>query len=265
LPIALILPKQHFKMRLFKTSGLDKECDKAAQILKSFTGKCCFPLRQLLLLLFIREAYKPLDKDKIPSQAITEAKGVAVFTGFRAGMYLAGAGGSGVVVARLPDGSWSPPSAFSVRSGGFGIVYGVDVYDCVCVLNSQAAVDAYTKTEVTLGSGVALTVGPMSVTPKTRGMAPVWVYTKSRGLYGGASVDGTVISQRSELNADFYGVEITSEQILKGEVAIQDGATKWPAGALQLTEILKLIEGKSADSTVLQKISREPTPGDMQE
>jgi lipid-binding SYLF domain-containing protein len=92
------------------------------------------------LLQIIREAYKTLDKGKIPKQAIADARGVAIFTGFRAGMYLAGAGGSGVVVARLPDGSWSPPSAFSVRSGSFGIVYGVDVYDCVCVLNTQAAV-----------------------------------------------------------------------------------------------------------------------------
>lgn len=190
---------------------------------------------------------------------------MAVFTGFRAGMYLAGAGGSGVVVARLSDGSWSPPSAFSVRSGGFGIVYGVDVYDCVCVLNTQAAIDAYTKTEVTLGGAATLAVGPMSVTTKMKGAEPVWVYTKSRGFYGGASVDGTVISQRPELNASFYGSKVTSEQILKGEVAPQDGATTWPAGAMQLTEILKMIEGKPADSNVLQGISKEPTPGDLQE
>ncbi|KAH8779036.1 hypothetical protein BGZ57DRAFT_952854 [Hyaloscypha finlandica] len=125
-------------MGFFKSSGLRKECDKAAQILKSF-----------------------IDKGKIAKQAIADARGVAIFTGFRAGMYPAGAGGSGVVVARLPDGSWSPPSAFSVRSGSFGIVYGVDVYDCVCVLNTQAAVEAYSKTEVSLGGAVALAAGPI--------------------------------------------------------------------------------------------------------
>jgi lipid-binding SYLF domain-containing protein len=206
-----------------------------------------------------------LEKEKIPKEAIVEAKGVAVFTGFRAGIYLAGAGGSGVVVARLPDGSWSPPSAFSVRSGGFGIVYGVDVYDCVCVLNTQAAVDAYTKTEVTLGGAITLAVGPMSATAKTGNVEPVWVYTKSRGFYGGALVDGTAITQRPEINANFYGSKITSEQILKGEVAPQDGASQWPAGAMQLTEILKLSEGKPANPAVLQEISKEPTPGDLQE
>lgn len=180
-------------------------------------------------------------------------------------MYLAGAGGSGVVVARLPDGSWSPPSAFSVRSGSFGIVYGVDVFDCVCVLNTQAAVDAYTKAEVNLGAALALAAGPVSATSKNRQAEPVWVYTKSKGFYGGLTVDGTVISQRPETNADFYGSKITSDQILSGAVMPQNEATKWPAGASRLTESLKMAEGKTADSTVLQGISNEPTPGDLQE
>lgn len=52
-------------------------------------------------------------------------------------MYLTGNGGSGLVSSRLPNGSWSPPSAFSVRTGSVGLAYGVDVYACVCVLNTQ--------------------------------------------------------------------------------------------------------------------------------
>jgi lipid-binding SYLF domain-containing protein len=180
-------------------------------------------------------------------------------------MYLAGAGGSGVVVARLPDGSWSPPSGFSVRSGSFGIVYGLDVYDCVCVLNTQEAVDAYTKSEVKLGGAAGLAAGPVSVTTEMTDVKPVWIYTKSRGFYGGLTVDGTVIIQRPEANASFYGSNVTSEKILRGEVSPQDGEAKWPAGAKQLNEVLKMAEGKTADSTVLQDVSSEPTPGDLQE
>jgi lipid-binding SYLF domain-containing protein len=245
-------------MGFFKASGLSKECDKAAQILKSFIGMYCSSPN-------LHGANVVTDKGKIPNEAIANAYGVAIFTGFRAGMYLAGAGGSGVVVARLSDGSWSPPSAFSVRSGSFGLVYGVDVYDCVCVLNTQDAVNAYTKSEVNLGGAIALAAGPMSIPTQMKDIKPVWVYTKSRGFYGGLTVDGTVISQKPETNADFYGVKVSSEQILKGEVAPQNGATKWPMGATKLTETLKLAEGKKADSTVLQEISNEPTPGDLQE
>jgi lipid-binding SYLF domain-containing protein len=63
-------------------------------------------------------------------------------------------------------------------------------------------------------------------------------------------VDGKVISQKPELNADFYSSEITSEQILRDEVVPQDGALMWPAGPTQLIELLKLIDVNPADGAV---------------
>ncbi|KIX96813.1 uncharacterized protein Z520_07533 [Fonsecaea multimorphosa CBS 102226] len=216
------------------TGSLKKECDKAAQILKSF-----------------------IDKGRIPAQVITTAKGIAIFSGFRAAMYLAGAGGSGVVVARLADGSWSAPSAFSVRSGGIGVVYGVDVYDCVCVLNTQDAVEAYMKSDMTMGAGASMAAGPIGGTAdlSTKDVKPIWTYTKSRGLYGGLTVDGTVIKEKSSINAESYGKGVAAAQILAG-------GAEWP-GQTQLREVLKMAEGKSADATVLGAISTDPTPGDL--
>ncbi|OAP61264.1 hypothetical protein AYL99_03465 [Fonsecaea erecta] len=218
------------------TGSLKKECDKAAQILKSF-----------------------IDKGRIPTQVIANAKGIAVFSGFRAAMYLAGASGSGVVVARLADGSWSAPSAFSVRSGGFGVVYGVDLYDCVCVLNTAEAVEAYTKSEMTLGAGASMAAGPIGGTAdlSTKDVKPIWTYTKSRGLYGGLTVDGTVIKARPGVNAEAYGSTATAAQILTGQVT-------WPVQT-HLREVLKMAEGKSADAKVLGAVSAEPTPGDLKE
>ena len=200
---------------------------------------------------------KTADKGKIPVEAIASAKGLAIFTAFRAGMYLAGTGGSGVVVARLPDGTWSPPSAFSVRSGGIGLVYGVDVFDCVCVLNTQAAVDAYAKSEMNLGGAVALAAGPVGGNANMKEVKPVWTYTRSRGLYGGLTVDGTLIKEKPDANADFYGHKITAAEILKGEVHPQEGPSKWPAGAQQLHEVLRMAEGKPTDVQVLRDINTE--------
>ena len=199
-----------------------------------------------------------LDKGKIPTHVIANAHGLAIFTGFRAAMYLAGAGGSGVVVARLPDGTWSPPSAFSVRSGGIGLAYGVDVYSCVCVLNTPAAVHAYTKPELELGGVLTLAAGPVGgTTTNMKETKPVWTYTRSKGLYGGLTVDGTVIKEKTDVNADFYGARVSSAQILQGGVEDRDGNGKWHAGAKQLTEVLKLAESKDADAAVLQRIGMD--------
>ncbi|KAH6949269.1 hypothetical protein DER45DRAFT_580973 [Fusarium avenaceum] len=222
-------------MGLFKTTDLREECEKSARILKSF-----------------------VDKGKIPSNVISNAKGLAIFTGFRAGMYFAGAGGSGVVIARLPDGTWSSPSAFSVRSGSVGLVYGIDVYDCICALNTQEAVDAYKKSEVNLGGAVALAAGPLGGTANVSEVKPVWTYTKSRGIYGGLTVDGTVIKEKRDVNAEFYGGEISSAQILDGQ-----GNAGWSLRIQELLEVVKAAEGKNADNSILQGVSTEPTPGDL--
>lgn len=175
-------------------------------------------------------------------------------------MYLAGNGGSGVVSARLPDGSWSPPSAFSVRTGGVGLAYGVDVYDCICVLNTQAAVDAYTKSEVQLGAAVSLAAGPIGGDWTMQDVKPVWTYTKSRGVYGGLTVDGTVIKERRDANSEFYKEKVTAEQILTGSV----NRGEWPVGGSRLLELLKAGQGAAADVKVLADITNEPTPGDLQ-
>ena len=154
-------------------------------------------------------------------------------------MYFAGTAGTGIIVARLSDGTWSPPSAFSVRSVGVGLVYGVDVFDCICVLNTQAAVDAYQQSGVNLGGRMDLAAGPVGGKVDMREAKPVWTYTRSRGLYGGLTLDGTVIKEQSKANAEFFGDTITAAQVLQGTVKPQDGSTQWPVGANKLMATLK--------------------------
>lgn len=214
---------------------------------------------------------------KIPQSVIANAKGLAIFTTFRTGFHISGAGGAGLVVARLPDGSWSPPAGFLVHTIGAGIVAGLDIYDCVCVLNTPAAVEAFTKPRFSLGGEVAVAAGPVGAGTSVeaavgKGVKPVWSYMKSRGIYGGVQVDGTVILQRPDANAAFYGTDqISVDKILKGEVGdgIQSGKNKnedivmWPEGGRQLMEVLKAAEGKRADEGIMNKLGNQPTPGDL--
>lgn len=71
-------------------SSMDKEIVKAAAILDS-----CFS--------------STVDADSaIPAEMIQNAAGLAFLTVVKAGMIWTGKMGTGVVVARLEDGSWSP-------------------------------------------------------------------------------------------------------------------------------------------------------------
>ena len=213
--------------------NLNKECDKVASTLLSFVGR-------LVNSPSIPATDTSVEEGKLPPEAITNAKGLAIFSAFRAGMMFAGTAGSGVVVARLADGSWSPPSVFSVKSGGFGLVYGVNYFDCVCVLNNEAAVDAYRSPEVTLGGRLDLAAGPVGGALNTGKTSPLWTYTRSRGLYGGVALDGTSIKEQREANAESYGKNIAAAQILRGK------GVQWPAGASKLRSALVTLDQRKS-------------------
>jgi lipid-binding SYLF domain-containing protein len=96
----------------------------------------------------------------IPPKVIARAQGLAIFTAVRLGFQAAGSSGSGILLSRLPNGNWSPPSAIQITSIGAGFVAGVDIYDCVIVINTREALDLFTKTRLSLGSDLAVTAGP---------------------------------------------------------------------------------------------------------
>ncbi|KAK8029607.1 hypothetical protein PG993_010898 [Apiospora rasikravindrae] len=201
---------------------MEKEIAKAQKILKSFT-KEGVDLGSSSPSANSDTNKKSRGLAKIPAEVIQQAKGIAIFTTVRAGMWVSGSAGSGVVMARLPDGSndWSPPSAFSAYTVGAGVILGADHTESVCMLNTDEAVRAFTQDKFGFGAGLSVTAGPVGAGTDSLHDAkdPVWIYSKSRGIFLGAQVDGTRFNARDDINEGFYGEEgITPERILRGEV-----------------------------------------------
>lgn len=245
----------------FWPTTLDKESDKAARILRSFC-KDGFYVEQ--------EAYeasggKPKGKQKvikkIPTEVIKKAKGLAIFTTMRTGLWISGAGGSGILVARKEDGTWSPPSGILLHTAGLGFLVGVDIYDCVVVINTAKALQAFTKLRATLGGEISAVAGPVGIggileTELHKRQAPVFNYLKSRGFYAGVQIDGTVIIERVDENENFYGERIGVADILAGKVRHVPYETR------TLMATIKAAQGDIVDEMMLP--NSEPTPGDFE-
>ncbi|KAI8371679.1 uncharacterized protein BYT42DRAFT_581097 [Radiomyces spectabilis] len=192
---------------------LSDECHKAAGILGEFIKK--------------EEIENGFDTI-IPVSVIKNAKGLAIFTVVKAGFLWSGRAGSGIVVARLPDGRWSAPTAIATGGIGFGAQVGADITDFVLILNSDEAVKAFSKGgNVTLGGNLSVSAGPIGAGGeasiagdiKAGKVAPMFSYSRSKGLFAGMSIEGTALVELSKSNTKFYGRAIKAEQILKGEVA----------------------------------------------
>ncbi|CAG8602612.1 14515_t:CDS:2 [Ambispora leptoticha] len=213
-------------------SDFSSEVEKATKILSVFT---------------VQDLEKPGNtvSNIIPRDIIKKAKGLAVFTIFKAGMFWSGQVGSGVVIARLEDSDeWSPPSCISIGGLGFGMQMGADVSDFVIILNTPEAVKAFSRGEnVTLGGNLSVTAGPVGVGKSVSGTilegAPtaLYSYSKSKGLFAGVSVNGTILIERKDANKAFYKKDVTAEQILTGQVEVPEGQN-----ISELIEVIKKAE-----------------------
>jgi SH3 domain-containing YSC84-like protein 1 len=176
----------------------------------------------------IIERFQAVPEKGIPQAVLKDARGLGIMTVIKAGFGFSGRGGKGVVVARTKNG-WSGPSAIGTGGVGFGLQIGAEVTEFVFVLNTDAAVQAFSRdVNVTLGGDISVAAGPLGrnaeagITP----LAAIYTYSRSQGLFAGVSLEGTVIGTRNDANAEYYGRRVTPEEILSGKVPPPPGATR---------------------------------------
>ncbi|KAJ7274258.1 hypothetical protein C8J57DRAFT_1315087 [Mycena rebaudengoi] len=219
---------------------LPGEAEKAAKILDSFLADPDRPESAL---------------NAIPKAVLQSARGLAVFQVIKAGFVFSGKAGSGVVIARLPDGSWSAPSCIATGGLGWGLQIGADITDFVIVLNSEDAVRAFSLGgNMTIGGNISASAGPIgtggSVAASLAHPAPMFSYSKSKGLFAGLSLEGTVLIERKDANRDFYGSPVPARDILGGRVPP-------PEVASRMYEIIEAAEG--LDESGLPEAAYVPT------
>ena len=152
-------------------------------------------------------------------------------TVLKAGFLGSGRFGSGIVVARLADGSWSAPSAIGTVGGGFGGQIGFELTDFVFILNDASAVRSFAQAgSITLGGNVSIAAGPVGRNAEAagaaslKGVAGIFAYSKTKGLFAGVSLEGSAIIERRDANEKLYGSRQTARALLEGSVPVPPAA-----------------------------------------
>ncbi|GAA5979827.1 hypothetical protein JCM10908_003059 [Rhodotorula pacifica] len=228
--------------------NLPQECRKAQKIFQSFV-----------------DPHNGLDH-VVPPSVLRRAKGFCLMSVAKAGFGFSARAGSGVVIARLQDGSWSAPSAVGTAGGGFGFQAGVELAEFLIILNSSAAVKTFmSKGSLMVGGNLSVAAGPLGRNVEGTGslsakgkVAAMYSYSRTKGLFGGASVEGSVLVERSDANAKAYGSNVTATQLLSGSV----DPPEWAYGLI--TTISNLATGSVAlpgGGWGLDSPMNTPTPG----
>lgn len=141
---------------------------------------------------------------------------------------------------------------------------GVDIYDCVLIVNNLAALESITRPRVTLGEDVGLTGGPLVTLDSDEAHIrwkdlgnTVLTYMKARGQSQLVNLNGCILAERGNENERFYSCSVSQMDILAGNVSRNVEETT------PLFEVIKMAEGRSDyDATVINRIAFEPAPGD---
>lgn len=184
-----------------------------------------------------------------------------IFNILRAGLWENGAGGSGVVVARQPDGTWTPPAALKCSTPEVGVVLGADIFDSVLVLNTQESLDAFKRGFCVIGRDIYSVTGPLDVgwfleaSDHARN-APIFSYFRSQQHYADVQAEDFAFSARDEENQNFYSPQMIGlSDILAGKV-------RSPPGSINgLLECLRASQGdKDIDESI---ITQQAPPSDF--
>jgi lipid-binding SYLF domain-containing protein len=146
---------------------------------------------------------------------LKDAKGVLIYPQvLKAGFFLGGSGGTGVLLVRGANNDWSNPAFYTMGALSFGLQIGGEAAEIVVLINSQKAVDSLMTNKVNLGADASVAAGPVGAGQKANLTADFVSYAKSKGAFLGMSLEGSVLDVRESLNNAYYGKSVTPIDIV---------------------------------------------------
>ena len=140
---------------------------------------------------------------------LKNAQGVLIAPQVLKGAFIFGAsGGSGVLLARDKKGKWGGPCFYTFGEGSFGLQIGAEASEVVLLVMTERGVTTLLSDSVKLGVDIGVAVGPvgMGADASTANLsADILTFSKSKGLYGGISLEGAVLVTRGDWNNAYYG------------------------------------------------------------
>lgn len=154
----------------------------------------------------------------IPRDLLGKAECVLVFPKVvKAGFILAGQGGRGVASCRTSTG-WSAPAYFELKGGSAGLQIGAQSTDFVLLIMNESGMQNLLSDKFELGGEASVAAGPVgrttSASTDIKMDAQILSYSRSKGLFGGVSLKGTVISPEKSDMEGTYGKDVTAQTVL---------------------------------------------------
>ena len=167
----------------------------------------------------------------IPMNILEQAYCVGVVPGLIKGAFVFGAQyGQGVVTCRTGHG-WSGPVFIRMAGGSWGLQIGGQSTDLVLIAVNDHGFQDLLKNKFKIGGDAAASAGPVGRNTQAatdwKMNAELLTYSRSKGLFAGIDLDGTVVSQNTDDTEIYYGHPHSFQAILKGDVEPPAGSVEF--------------------------------------
>jgi SH3 domain-containing YSC84-like protein 1 len=149
-------------------------------------------------------------------QNFSRAKAVLIVPEIvKAGFIIGGSGGRGLLVARQNGtGKWVGPAFYTLATASVGFQAGVAASEMVTLVMTDKGMNSLLSSSFKVGADASVAAGPVGAGAKSDVVADLITFSRSKGLYGGLNLDGTVISTNDDWNKAYYGKPVTPPDIL---------------------------------------------------
>jgi lipid-binding SYLF domain-containing protein len=164
----------------------------------------------------------------IPRNLLERARCIVIVPGMKKAAFMFGGEyGRGFASCRLPGG-WSAPAPVRLTGGSFGVQLGADSTDIVLLLMNQHGLERLLSDKFSIGADLAGAAGPVgrnaSADTDVSLKAEILSYSRTRGVFAGASLNGTVVEADQAETRKLYGRQWGNREIIRGGVAVPDAA-----------------------------------------
>lgn len=173
----------------------------------------------------------------IPLSLVKKCYGIIFIRQFKGGFLLAGKGGEGIVIARDREkGEWSPPGFVGTVQVSFGWQAGAQMTDLILLIMNEDGLNMLLNSKVKLGTDIGIAAGPVGrdFEGKISPGAGILAYGRSKGVFGGISLEGGVLFSDDKANQEFYG-----KKDLRLKDIIFKKKVEMPKEAKKLIKLLK--------------------------
>ncbi|MEW6348979.1 MAG: lipid-binding SYLF domain-containing protein [Thermodesulfobacteriota bacterium] len=164
----------------------------------------------------------------IPAELLNRSRAIIIFPSLlKAGLGLGGHYGKGVILARhAKTDKWGPPAFLSMMGGSIGWQLGIQATDLVILVMNRVNLQAVFKDKFTIGADASIAAGPVgreaSAGTDISLQAGMLSYSRSKGLFAGVSIKGTILEPDWNANETYYGSDASLIDVFfqgKGQVS----------------------------------------------